>query len=127
MNRLAAQRLADAWRQCLRHAHHMDHALSAVRPTLPLTAVSVGALDDESVQDWDQFVLRFTKLQDAIGNRLFPSLLDYLLEPSAEQPMIDKINRLEKLDFIERADRPGATRTWSGLALSCSARVAGTN
>lgn len=100
---------------------------SPVRPTLPLTAVSVGALDDESVQDWDQFILRFTKLQDAIGNRLFPSLLDYLLEPSAEQPMIDKINRLEKLDFIERADRPGATRTWSGLALSCSARVAGTN
>jgi hypothetical protein len=53
--------------------------------------LSRGALDDESVQDWDQFVLRFTKLQDAIGNRLFPSLLDYLLEPSAEQPMIDKL------------------------------------
>lgn len=104
MNRVAAQRLADAWRQCLRHAHHMDHALAAVRPMLPLTSATVGALDDESVQDWDQFVLRFTQLQDAIGNRLFSALLDYLLEPAAEQPMIDKINRLEKLGFIEHAE-----------------------
>lgn len=104
MNLVAAQRLADAWRQCLRHAHHMDHALAAVRPTLPLTSATVSALDDESVQDWDQFALRFTQLQDAIGNGLFPALLDYLLEPAAEQPMIDKINRLEKLGFIEHAE-----------------------
>ena len=69
-----------------------------------MTASSVAALDDEEVQDWDQFILRFTKLQDAIGSRLFTALLEYLLEPAADQPMIDRLNRLEKLGYIERAD-----------------------
>jgi len=104
-----AQRLVDAWQQCQRHQHHMNHALSAIQQNLPMTASSVATLDDEEVQDWDQFILRFTKLQDAIGSRLFTALLEYLLEPAADQPMIDKLNRLEKLGYIERAE------TWQVL------------
>jgi hypothetical protein len=39
------------------------------------------------VQDLDQFVLRFSKLQDAIGARLLPALLTDLLEPYERRPM----------------------------------------
>ena len=67
--------LQEAWRQCDRHLHHMLHALASLRSSLPLSPQSVSALDDEAVQDWDQFILRFTKLQDAMGARLFPALL----------------------------------------------------
>lgn len=104
MNALPSQRLVDAWQQCQRHQHHMKHALSAIQPHLPMSASSVATLDDEAVQDWDQFILRFTKLQDAMGSRLFTALLEYLLEPAADQSMIDKLNRLEKLGYIERAE-----------------------
>ena len=83
-----AQRLVDAWQQCQRHQHHMNHALSAIQQNLPMTASSVATLDDEEVQDWDQFILRFTKLQDAIGSRLFTALLEYLLEPAADLSLI---------------------------------------
>ncbi|MBS3997217.1 MAG: hypothetical protein KGZ67_07745 [Hydrogenophaga sp.] len=62
----AVLRLRDAWQQCLRHEHHMSHAWSAIEPTLPLTAAALPLLNDEAVQDWDQFVLRFTKRQDTM-------------------------------------------------------------
>jgi hypothetical protein len=98
----AVLRLLDAWQQCQRHAHHMSHALSSIEPTLPLTAAALPLLNDEAVQDWDQFVLRFTKLQDTMGARLFPALLDHLQEPFEDRPMLDKLHRLEKLGYLQQ-------------------------
>jgi hypothetical protein len=40
-----------------------------------LTAESIDLLTDEQVQDIDQFILRYTKLQDTMGTRLFSSIL----------------------------------------------------
>lgn len=82
----------------------MSHALSAIGPTLPMTASALRLLNDEAVQDWDQFILRFTKLQDTMGARLFPALLDYLQEPYEDRPMLDKLHRLEKLGFIPKLE-----------------------
>lgn len=101
---MALLRLRDAWQQCQRHEHHMSHALSAIGPTLPMTASALRLLNDEAVQDWDQFILRFTKLQDTMGARLFPALLDYLQEPYEDRPMLDKLHRLEKLGFIPKLE-----------------------
>jgi len=56
-------RLQQAWRECRQHAHYMDYALTALAPKLPLTGASLQSLDAETVQDLDQFVLRFGKLQ----------------------------------------------------------------
>lgn len=104
MTHTAQVRLLDAWQQCQRHAHHMAHAMSAIAPTLPLTANALSQLTDEAVQDWDQFVLRFTKLQDTLGARLFPALLEHLQEPYEDRPMIDKLHRLEKLGYLPKLD-----------------------
>jgi hypothetical protein len=62
-------------------------------------------MSDETVQDWDQFVLRYTKLQDAIGSRLFTAVLTLLQEPYEDKPMIDKLNRLEKLGYLDSVDQ----------------------
>ena len=100
MTNVAALRLSEAWMQCMRHVRHMGHALDALRPLLPLQASTLASLDDEVIQDWDQFVLRFTKLQDAMGVRLFPAVLEYLEEPFEDRPMLDKLHRLEKLGYL---------------------------
>jgi hypothetical protein len=100
----AEVRLLDAWQQYQRHAHHMAHAMSAIQPTLPLTADALTQLNDEAVWDWDQFVLRFTKLQDTLGARLFPALLEHLQEPYEDRPIIDKLHRLEKLGYLPKLD-----------------------
>ncbi len=100
MSDVPAIRLKDAWLQCQRHLHHLRHALNAVQHALPMTAEALRALNDEAVQDWDQLVLRFTKLQDAMGSRLFPAALDVLQESFEDRPMIDKLHRLEKLGYV---------------------------
>lgn len=65
-----------------------------------MTASSVSTLDDEAVQDWDQFLLRFTKWQDTLGARVFPAVLECLQEPYEDRPMIDKLRRLEQLGLL---------------------------
>ncbi len=100
MNDRSALRLLEAWRQCEYHLHHLKHALAALAPLLPVTATALSSMDDEVVQDWDQFILRFTKLQDAMGAQLYPALLGYLQEPYEDRPMLDKLHRLESLAFL---------------------------
>jgi hypothetical protein len=72
----------------------------SIRTFLPLTEKTYTNLSDEQIQDVDQFILRYTKLQDTMGSRLFPAILGYLTEQFEDRPMLDKLNRLEKLGFI---------------------------
>lgn len=104
MSDLPSLRLPDAWQQCERHLHHLRHALGAIKKSLPMTVDKLVALDDEAVQDWDQLILRFTKLQDAMGTKLFPATLDLLHEPYGERPILDKLHRLEKLGYLASAE-----------------------
>ena len=101
---VALLRLQDAWRECERNDYHLRHALRSLTATMPMTAEKFQHLNDDHVQSLDQFILRFSKLQDAMGGRLFPAILQYLQEQYEERPMLDKLNRLEKLGFIERAE-----------------------
>ena len=94
-----ATRLLDDRLQCQYHLYHLNHAMTSLAPKLPVTASNVAKFDDETAQDWDQFILRFIKLQDTLGARTYAALLDYLQEPSASMPMLNKLNRLEQLGF----------------------------
>jgi hypothetical protein len=89
----------------------MFHAMSAIRAFWPLTGEAYANLSDEQVLYLDQFILRFTKLQDAMGGRLFPAILQYLNEPFEDRPMLDKLNRLEKLGFINSVEKWQTVRT----------------
>jgi hypothetical protein len=101
---IALLRLQEAWRECERHVYHLCLALSSLDPLFPMTGNRFENLSDAQIQSMDQFILRFTKLQDAMGNHLFPSILRYLQEPYEDQPMLDKLNRLEKLKYIQSAE-----------------------
>ena len=94
-------KLQDAWRESERHVYHLIHALSSISAFSPLTGESIDLLTDEQVQDIDQFILRYTKLQDTMGSRLFTSILNYLYEPVDNRPMLDVLHRLEKLGLID--------------------------
>lgn len=103
-NTVSMLRLQDAWRECERNIYHLCRALTSLAPILPMTGEGFEHLTDAQVQSVDQFILRFTKLQDAMGSRLFPAILQYLQEPYEERPMLDKLNRLEKLRYIQSAE-----------------------
>lgn len=97
-------RLRNAWRECERNLYFLKSALNQLKPCIPMNGNIFGTLNDDQIQSLDQFIFRFTKLQDAMGTRLFPALLQFLQEPYETRPMIDKLNRLEKLGYIESSE-----------------------
>ena len=77
--------LQDAWRECERHIYHLFYAMRSIHTFLPLTEKTYINLTDEQIQAIDQFILRYTKLQDTMGGRLFKESYP-LLELGKELP-----------------------------------------
>jgi len=93
-------RLAAALWECDRHRAALDEALSEWRA---LDTPSSQALEQNSGlrRLTDQIIYRFTKLQDAMGERLVPAALGWLGEPHEVWPMRDRLDRLEKLGYLD--------------------------
>ncbi len=60
--------------------------------------------DNEKVNIIDSFIFRFSKMQDAMGEKLFPLVLEILGEDVRKKPFLDILNRLEQLEFIPSAN-----------------------
>lgn len=87
--------------QCSKHAQRLDYAYNQIAFLLPLAADDIARLKDEEISYLDQFIFRFSKLQDTLGHKLFPIVLVYLGEEVHNKPFIDIFNRLEQLNIIE--------------------------
>ena len=53
----------------------------------------------------DSFIFRFIKIQDLIGEKFFKEVLAGLGEYKRNMSFIDILDRLEKLEFIDNADK----------------------
>lgn len=98
-------RLEPALKECQLHQRRMDYALGRLSGMLPLTAEQWESLDDDTVTHIDQLLFRYNKLQDSMGQRLFPAILMLGGEWRDDETFIDKLNRLEKLRAIPSADQ----------------------
>lgn len=90
--------------QCETHARRMQWAKHALHVTFPLSANKLHALDDATVAIIDQFVGRFAKLQDAMGAKLLPLVLELTKEQGDLDAYLDKLNRLEKIGALPSVD-----------------------
>ena len=92
-------RLCAARWECDRHRAALVEALADWH-RLPVP--DIAALDQDSAlrRLTDQILYRFTKLQDAMGERMVPASLGWLREPYEGWPMRDRLDRLEKLGFL---------------------------
>jgi len=93
--------------ECERHILRISEAVEDLESIMPLDSTKYLALQKEEVQALDQFLFRFSKLQDAIGRKFFKQILilkedDELL--ITNMPFIDILNSLEKLGLLERKD-----------------------
>lgn len=69
---------------------------------MPLDVNRYLQLTDDEVEHIDQFLFRFAKLQDGIGEKLFVAILEFLKEENLRsKPFIDILNRLEQLELLE--------------------------
>ena len=86
--------------ECELHIERMNHALAYAEGLFPLNNESFKKLTDDDMTYLDQLIYRFMKLQDAMGEKLFPLTLSLLGEQVESKPFIDILNRLEKLKLI---------------------------
>ena len=101
-------KLQPALSECLLHRKRLHQAwLEAVKfDVLTGTTGETGAtLNDDEVRTLDQLVFRFGRLQDAIGTRLLPALLQVIQEWRDNEPFLDKLNRAEKLGLLPSAEQ----------------------
>ncbi len=80
----------------------LKDALIQVNKLLPLSPAVLANLPTDKLAFLDMMTTRFGKLQDIIGSKIFPIILNLLEEDAVA--FIDKLNKLEKLGYIEDAN-----------------------
>lgn len=94
------ERIEREFEICDRHIARIKRALEDLSTHLPLQLNDYASQDTELVRCIDQFIFRFSKLQDAMGAKLFRYILEYLDEDIKYLPMRDILNRLERYGII---------------------------
>jgi hypothetical protein len=89
---------------CELHSQRIEWALKQCSAFFPLDNKAYISLVPEQIAYIDQFVFRFAKLQDSIGNKLFKLILNALDEETENLSFRDILNRLEKLNLIKSRD-----------------------
>ena len=88
--------------ECDKHVQRMSYAYTKMALFMPLDVSRYQQLSDDEVEHIDQFWFRFAKLQDAMGEKLFILMLEFLKEENPRsKPFIDTLNRLEQIGLLE--------------------------
>ena len=71
---------------------------------MPLSVESYLHLNDVDISFIDQLIFRFSKLQDTMGEKIFPFILVLSKEDVKKKTFIDILNRLEELEIVDKAE-----------------------
>ncbi len=97
------ERLLREFTICDRHTWRIKEALNELSELFPLQPDIYANLSSEKVRCIDQFIFRFSKLQDAMGAKMFRYILILWDEDIESLPMRDILNRLERYLIIPSA------------------------
>ncbi|MBU2240039.1 MULTISPECIES: hypothetical protein [unclassified Marinomonas] len=106
MNKDVFQGIVDI---CQTHAERLHWSMQHLADKQPYTAASLSELTEIELAVFDQFIVRFSKLQDVMGAKLFPAVIELTYEEGELTTFIDKLNRLEKIGAL------GSVEQWLKL------------
>ncbi len=89
--------------ECEKHIQRIDEAYEDMKNIIPLSAQKYKDLNKDEVQDIDQFLFRFAKLQDTMGEKIFKLILEKYEGEVKPMPFLDSLNKLEKYGCISSA------------------------
>jgi len=92
-------RLQKYFTECDKHLQRIEDAWGDFKEILPLTVIKYQQLNKSQVQAIDQYLYRFTKLQDTLGEKIF-RLIVAQYQPDESFTFIDALNLLEKYGYI---------------------------
>ena len=95
--------------ECDKHIDKLNTAHQKLQPLFPLNGSRYQCFSDDEMSYLDQYLYRFSKLQDSIGQKLFKAVLDYKKEETTTKSFIDILNRLAQLGYVQDVDG------WFGL------------
>ena len=102
MNDYIQQSFKEKLYECRKHVERITAARQYLSKYMPLTVELYASLNDIDVSFVDQLVFRFSKLQDTVGEKVFPAILRLSEEEVKRKTFIDILNRLEELGIIEK-------------------------
>ncbi len=82
----------------------LEYAYSHVSGILPLTVGKYETINESAISFIDQYIFRFAKTQDLIGEKLFKITLELVQEDTYNKPFLDILNDLEKFEIISRKE-----------------------
>ena len=94
--------LLQNWSEVNRCAHRLNSSLARLQVDFPLTGERLTTDDESLFERLDAFRVRYADLQDAIGNKLFRSILLVLDEKSIN--MADTLSKMEKYTVLLSVD-----------------------
>lgn len=102
---LVTLKLRPALQECHQHKMRLHAAWEEAKDYPAIADQAVQDLNELQIRTLDQLVLRFGKLQDAIGSRLLPAMLQLLEEWHDNEAFVDKLNRAEKLGILPSVEQ----------------------
>lgn len=102
---IAKVKLGKALLECERHIGRLNSSYKKMQVFMPLNVAKYNDLTEDNIEHIDQYLYRFSKLQDAIGQRLFKSVFIVLEEEIESKSFIDIFNKLEQLKIISDYDK----------------------
>lgn len=89
---------------CQHHRNLLEAAMRHLVPLMPARPSTFEEMTEETLAFCDQFAMRFCKLQDMLGAKVFPEVLELTFETGDFKTFIDKLNQLEKIGAILSAE-----------------------
>ncbi len=89
--------------ECEQHIKRINEAWSDMEAFIPLNSERYQKLRKDEVQALDQYLFRFAKLQDTLGDKLFPLIIQKFEGAIKSIPFLDTLNKLEKFGCINSA------------------------
>lgn len=102
--------------ECSLHVKVLTEALEEARPWLPFSAETVQQITKEQLRILDQIAYRFTKLQDTMGQKVLPAILEL-----AQEPIAPDATFTEKLNWLERMGALPSAEEWKKLRVARNA------
>lgn len=94
--------LLQNWREVSRCANRLTSSLARLQADFPLTGERLCNEDENLFERLDAFRVRYADLQDAIGNKLFRSILMVFDEKSLN--MAETLSKMEKYGVLVSVD-----------------------
>jgi len=87
--------------ECRKHKLRIEKSSAKVKEIFPLSPSRYEKLSDDEVEAIDQYLFRFAKLQDTLGQKLFKMVASEYIEEIIVVPFLDILNQLEKIGILK--------------------------